>query len=73
MTKDVILCEECKYFEVTLEVDAHGKCSHINALPFPQPTDYCSMAELKAGKRRGLTEDQQVKLLQAVYNQRRNN
>lgn len=69
---DIIKCMNCKYYEVGI-VDGQGKCSHINALPFPRPNDFCSMAEASetGNQFSALSEDQQLKLLNKIREQRR--
>jgi len=65
MTKDVVVCSECKYFSLTQEV---GMCEHPNALPFPKPSDYCSMGEYTDSAKKLANSEQLLKL---VYEQRR--
>ena len=73
MQKEVVMCRDCKYLQMSLVSDeAQGKCSHIDALPFPRPNDYCSMGEARLDGRRGFTPEQEKQLLEAVYRQRRN-
>lgn len=68
----IIKCMNCKYYDVGI-IDGQGKCSHINALPFPRPTDFCSMAEPSENGNNfsSLTEDQQLALLNKIREQRR--
>ena len=68
----VIKCMNCKYFEYGV-ANGQGKCSHINALPFPSPMDFCSMAEPseKGNTFNALTKEQQLALLNKVREQRR--
>lgn len=65
MTKDVVTCNECKYFTISQSV---GMCKHPNALPFPKANDYCSMGEY-SDEQKAYTNSEE--LLKLVYEQRR--
>lgn len=65
MTKDVVICSQCKYFSINQSV---GMCKHPNALPFPKANDYCSMGEYADSTR---AYNNSEELLKLVYEQRR--
>lgn len=68
----IIRCMNCKYYQLGIN-DGQGKCSHINALPFPTPNDFCSMAvpSENGSSFNTLTKEQQLELLNRVRDQRR--
>lgn len=66
MQRDVVLCQECEHFSMSL--NGAGMCKHPNALPFPKTTDYCSMGERGKNGASGVDEKELLKL---VYAQRR--
>lgn len=69
---EIIRCMNCKHYEMGV-TDGQGKCSHINALPFPNPMDFCSMAvpSDRGNNFNSLSKDQQLELLNRIREQRR--
>lgn len=65
MTKDIVICNECKFFNI---IQGVGMCKHPNALPFPKANDYCSMGEYADQKKSYINSEE---LLKRVYEQRR--
>ena len=70
MLKEVVMCQDCVNYTYPTD-GVMGKCKHINALAFPNPTDFCSYGELNPNISTYENKKNQEELLKRVYNERR--